>query len=342
MFACRSDTGASWKAVFLWALLLWVLALAVRLPGTGRDAPQTDELSWMRRSGRIISLIKAGNFSEATSFLWHPGIVPALVMATGQVSAKLIKRAIRPEAGADVQIDALRVSRISCALVSSLAPAILFLLLNLAVGWQAAIIGGMLAALDVQQVAYGRIAHLDGVFSVLVLLTISTYWYAVERNSLSAKVGAGIFWGLALATRTFAVVLIPIFFIYKLLRMMLLPAQGDRGDRSLLSISDIWTVLIGQTLMTSIFTRMRHYPSDYKLYLWEENSAADWIYAAGSALQGHAWLVFCFVLSGLGLLWLRSRRVEQGTPSRERRMAAFWWGLAAGYIVLTLTAFPAQ
>ena len=325
-----ASTGVQWKSALAWAFFFWIFSLVVCLPGTDSDAPQTDELSWVRRSGSIISRIGDGNIREFTSALWHPGIVPVLVMGAGQAGARLVKKTVSP-AGSAVAIDELRVSRVSCALFAALAPALLFLLLNAVFDRQTALLGGLLAVLDVQQIAYSRIAHLDGVFSVLVLLTVSIYWYAVEYNSIPAKIGAGIFWGLALATRTFAVVMIPIFVLFKTLRLRVIAPQQDGGERSWISAGDVWAVLVGQTVMTLLFTRMRHHPSDYKIYLQVDSAVADWVYSIGRMLQAHAAPVMLCLAGGLAVIWILSRR---------RKAAAFAWGAAAVYVILTLTMFP--
>ena len=64
----------------------FALSFLLRLPGLASDAPQTDEITWVKRSAVIVRKIKSGEIHEFSSHLGHPGVVPALVMAAGQVA----------------------------------------------------------------------------------------------------------------------------------------------------------------------------------------------------------------------------------------------------------------
>ncbi len=68
-------------------LLLYVFALVVRLWGITTPAPQTDEITWRKRSSQIIRVVKKEEYSKTTSHLAHPGIPPAMIMALGQLLA---------------------------------------------------------------------------------------------------------------------------------------------------------------------------------------------------------------------------------------------------------------
>ena len=321
------------KHIILCALLFWTFAFCVRLPNLSQDAPQTDEVTWVHRSEKMILHIKEGNISNFSSHCWHPGVIPGIIMSIGQITAKKINYLTNGQSELTPPLDKLWASRLACCFIASLAPAILFLFLYSVFGFQVAFLGALITSLEVEQVAYSRIAHLDGVFSVLILLSIFSYWYAVEYNKLWAKIISGIFWGLSLSTRTFAVVLIPIFLLYRLLRLYCTSDKQDKGERTFISASDFWVLLLGHTIMTLVFTRMWHYPSDYLISWNVQSPLADYIYSISKTLQLHLLPLSLLLFLALGILWVLAKKNIRLIPD-------FAWTSAFAYIILTLSISP--
>ena len=274
---CRCGT----RRLLTCALLLYIIAAAVRLTGIVSPALHPDEVNWRRRSFEVMRSLRAGHLAMVTKRLGHPGIPPALAMASGEAAGRKFNKYLQLEPGDRYYIDLTSSARIANALLSAGIAPLFFLGLAGVFGLRAAIFGGLLMTADIQHVGNSRLAHIDASLTVFTWSAVALYTSAVLRNSLKLKLLAGLCWGLGAATKPTVVALIPAFAAFKAIRNWMVPPAGDRAERALISWSDVWAVLLGQTLFAAVFTRLWWHDSEY-LWLFKIHSGlADFFYQTG-------------------------------------------------------------
>lgn len=287
---------------------LFLISLLARLPGILTSAPQPDERHWVSRSAEVNKRLLHKPW-ELTTHLGHPGIIPALSMALGQDIAKRINIYRGKEKGEPGYIYLLHASRVANAIISSFLASVVFLIGISLVSWQVAFLAAILVALDPLLSGFSAWAHLDTILTLLVTLTTLTYVTSVQRNSLILKLLAGVFWGLSIATKPTAAMLIPGFLLYRTLRYIgfLKKPKGERV--TLLDWSDVGTLVLGQVVFCSIYTRLWTHLSDYKVRLDIHSRLADSLWHTGQILQQHAliFLMIMLVLVGLAVFLFRQK-----------------------------------
>ncbi|MCC6954446.1 MAG: glycosyltransferase family 39 protein, partial [Deltaproteobacteria bacterium] len=269
------------------ACALFVMSAGVRLYRVSAGAIQVDEIHWKDRAHRIIGKIREGNWTQATHEPGHPGVPPALLMAAGQVIAQGVDERRGRSYGDPGYIDMYTSSRAATAAFASLLAPATFLALASVFGVTLAAIIGALLAFDPGHVGYSRLAHLDAVMTVFTVLSTILFYRAVEERRVGLKILSGICWGLALATKPTVLCLIPAFISYKVVRILTVDAAHDRGERRLVSISDIWAVIAGHIVLVVLYTRMWSHNSPYRTRLRVRSSLADGLYDFGMMLQAH-------------------------------------------------------
>ncbi|MCB0321929.1 MAG: glycosyltransferase family 39 protein [Bdellovibrionales bacterium] len=293
--------------VVVLSVLLLFLALLFRLPALRDDGPQADEIHWKSRSAQTLALLKQGDFASFTKHLTHPGVPPAIVMGVGQFLANRYNRANDLELGDPGFADRLVGARAANAFVSAFAAPAVFLLFLVPLGTTPALLAGLLLALDPHHIGLSRQAHLDSILTLCVLLTVGTYVHAVRLRRLSLKLLAGFFWGLAILTKPTALAVLPALAAYKLVRVLLVSKDTDKGERTIVSLSDVFAALVGQATFVLLYNRMWYHDSDYRIRLGIKSKLADGVYAVGSFLQATP-LVPLALLAGLGIATYALRR----------------------------------
>ncbi len=321
------------------ALLLFSIALGIRLHGVQEYFPVPDELLWRNRSNTIIKKARAGEYSNLTSHLDHPGVPPALLMA----AAGWIAERSQANKGIDEDhpdyIDRLSSARIAIATTSSLIAPMMFLASAPFTGVVTAFFGAALLTLDPHHISMSRMAHLDALLTLFVTLTVLLYGLSIEKKSLSLKLLAGVTWGLAVATKPTAAILVLCFLFYRLLRWITLRSQVSASERTLLNWSDIWTVILGLTTFSFIYTRLWHHQSDYLLRLHIRTVWAKYAYKFGLFWSSHpiaTATVVCVALASFLFVIVKSR---QQKLTWTYHLAMF--NLVIGFFVITMDVFPA-
>ncbi len=294
------------------ALGFYVLALAVRSYGIMAPAPQTDEITWRDRSKKIVAVAKRKDFAHLTSHLGHPGAAPALTMALGQVAGGRFNNLFKLNPGDAWYVDDLSSARIANSVFSSLIAPVVYLVAGGVLGVEAAVLSAMLAATDVHQIAYARIAHLDASLAVWVFCCLAAYFQAVQHASIRWKIIAGVLWGFSVSAKASAIALIFVFIVFKFLRLLIHPRCDDSGERSLVSWSDIWALIAGNAVLALTFTKLWPHKSDYLLRLGVVSSFADHVYRSGTFLQQHYLFALGLIVSTL-LVSCAVRIVRRGT-----------------------------
>ena len=273
------------------ALALFIFCIFFRFVVLDFGVIQPDELHWVTRSNKILR-IKNINPYALTSHLGQPGVVPALVMAGGiQITKKVYHLLSIPKE----EIDYLRVARLSIIIFSSFLIPIFFLVISSLVSTPIAFVSCLLLILDPRFIANSRIAHLDITQGLFVLISVVYYFYGVELKKHFYKILSGFFWGLSILTKPTAIALVPAFLIYRLLRIFyfkLNKNQKNLGEKSILSWSDFYCLVLGQLTFVCLYTRMWQFESEYTTRLKIHNQFTNFIYSLGEILANNIYIVF--------------------------------------------------
>jgi len=281
--------------VFL-ALLSFFVALGVRLYGVTTLAPHADEGHWVGRSAKLIWMLK-NDPAQATTHLGHPGIPPAAIMAFGQwVRGKVIdSQGITPEDPRYLyKLDACRL--VIAGASSLVVPVVFFGVLALLGVWPA-FLAAMFLALDPRHIGYSQMAHLDTILTLFVTAAIFLYVYAVQKNKLSLKLLAGACWGFAIATKPTAGILLVCFLVYRFLRCVIIPREKMKGERSLLSWSDVGAFVVGHACFAAMYTRLWTHASEYRGRLEVRTVVAKLFWRTGIYLKRHPELLAAIVIA---------------------------------------------
>ena len=318
--------------VFLRALLLgaifYLLAAALRLDGLMLVGPQADERLWLDRSYRVWTKLQEDP-AKATTHLGHPGIPPALLMAGAHWFALHYNGHYRLYPDSPGYLGTLEACRIVIAASAALiAPVVLWGAWALIGFWPALIASG-LVTLDPRMVGFARIAHLDALLTLFVTSSVFLYVLAVQRRRVWLKLLAGCCWGLAIATKPTAGMLLPIFMLYKFLRQLLVLPRNDRGERALVTWSDFGAFLMGHAVFALLYTRLWDHAGDYLVRLKVRIPLAGWLWQWGNFLQENPSVFVVLAAAGLLGLWgaVRMGGAEGGSWRRHFSMLLLFTGL---------------
>lgn len=232
-----------------WILILLIVSLSFSLflRLYALDAYLTvDEPNWHTRSAGFLQALRQGNL-EATYQSEHPGVMTMWSGVAGIYLSSLFDppgaAAVNAE-GHVFEMDELQSgsgvprltvwARAVIAVVTWLAICAIFLLLRQAIDQGAAALATILVALDPFFLFHSRVHHLDGLLTAFCALAMASLLiYRVRRKEDTGHANwylalSGAMAGLALASKTTAIVLIP----WALLSI-LLTGLTDRGDRQL-------------------------------------------------------------------------------------------------------------
>ncbi|MEA3345405.1 MAG: glycosyltransferase family 39 protein [Chloroflexota bacterium] len=329
------------RAWLLQAAGLFILALVPRLLNLGAFITW-DELMWVYRSVHFSQALLSGDWA-ATFRTGHPGVVTTWLGALGIGAQRLLLGlpssaewawllqlpALDPHDAVALQrlVPLLIAAKIPLTLVAALAVVGCWTLARRLLGPRAALLGGVLMALDPFLMGLSRVLHLDGLlasFMALGLLSLMTYLHSPsERRWLLLSAFAT---GLAALTKTPALFLLP-------LGALLLLAFGEKRLHNLL----LWGGLI-------IFTYVALWPAMWVAPLDTLSSVGG--KALGYATQAEATahffrgttvadpgplfypLVFLFRISPLTLLGLLASFLVWRLGSRRKRRV---WSVLLAY-----------
>jgi hypothetical protein len=239
-------------AVLLWrrpgavALLIFVLALAVRLPGLG-SFMTVDEENWMLRSaGFWHELFRNGN-PGGTFMTTHPGATTMWLAGAGisWQEARL---------GFDIDTSNLRHFRLVATVPIALTTAALIglsgWLLSRLFGLLPGGMAGLVLAIDPYLVGMSQIAHLDALLALFMMVAVLAFLTAGRQPMQSGRwlVLSGSFAGLALATKFLPALWLFVFFaavlaVHSRRLTVLIRVLGFVGGVALLALYAVWPAL---------------------------------------------------------------------------------------------------
>lgn len=323
-------------------LLIFVLAFSLRLAGLHEQAPESDELLWVKRSHGVLKQLREEPL-KATTHLGHPGVTPALLMAGSQA----IGSQINPVEQVKDFENRLFFSRLATAFVTALLGPLVILLATPLFGLFAASLSAFLLICDPRFIGFSRLAHLDATLTVLVTLCIFSYIYAVRSKSVPLKLLSGALWGLCIATKPTSALIVLGFIFYKLARNLLLRNTAQEtassitgnyitGETALISWSDIWAVITGHIVFASIYTRFWLHKSDYRLRLEIRSKAAQALWKTGRYLHNHLEVLTLLILCLAALLFLSSRYITNKKLLKNIKCCL----LTVSFLIISLAIFP--
>jgi len=196
-------------------LLLFALAFLARNVRLGSFS-WPDEVTWTARSIAFYAGLSQGDL-EATHQADHPGVVPMWGYG-GLLSLRALLAGNLPELYTmtterklvDIP-DLLATEALWTVLLTSLTVVGIYLLLKRILDWRVGFLAGLLVALDPFYLVHSRVVHVDGIltsFMTLSALAVAVYMVHPERKRYLAL--SAVLAGLALATKSPALVLVPL------------------------------------------------------------------------------------------------------------------------------------
>lgn len=177
---------------------LGAVALLVRVPGTDR-AFTIDERLWIDRAERFVDAIADGRFGDAIES-GHPGVTTMWI-------AGIAQRTLPDDA--DLRARYTR-ARLWIATVSAALIVLIWWLARRVIGELAALLGGLVIALDPFVLALNRLVHVDGLLALLMVASLVALAGSARGSGRGLLVLSGVMAGLSLLTKQPAVVLVPI------------------------------------------------------------------------------------------------------------------------------------
>ncbi len=221
--------------------LLFILLVSVLLRGSTlvSNHLHVDEPRWIVRGLFLIDSLRAGDAGALQRDHWTGRITPQM----SQLSAGLASESVTAIlTGAGVQLgDRLlptlppqdepfkRVfcARVFHALLSSLTPLLLFLLLRRRVSEAGAACAAGFLMFEPCIHYWGGMAHLEAVLTLAAPLSLLLYDMARRRGSIRLVVGAGVVFGLAFANRANAAAIPLALLVYTGIRIGTEPGGGE-------------------------------------------------------------------------------------------------------------------
>ncbi|MEI6633688.1 MAG: glycosyltransferase family 39 protein [Chlamydiota bacterium] len=235
------------RATILRASIVLGLAAVPRLWDLTGHSLSPDELLWSNSGRALVFNVRAREFMKATSALGHPGIVPAAMIGAGDT---YLGKGTSPFSFEI--LDPIAAWRLPIAAAGIATGLLLYLLGRLVLGEKIAFLAAILLSLYPPHIASSRVAMLDAVLTLFFLLTLLCYVISAERGSLGWKLSSGVFFGLALLTKTPA----------SLLPVMIAAWKGGarlldrRGKLRFWEAGDLAWLGVGLTIYFTIFTRL--------------------------------------------------------------------------------------
>jgi len=220
--------GAPKWLVRLFPLFLFCLSFLPRLVAIGRYVTP-DEPTWVYRSIQFREALLAGDWA-GTSVAGHPGVITTWLGATGMTVQLLLSEGARvsyewltkiatltPDNVAAFRHLAVLLTggRVAVALVNSLGVVAAYFLVRRLWGRKAAVVAGLLLALDPFLVGLSGLLHVDGLSATFVILSLLMLSVGLTPGKARERAwvwlaAAGALAGLAALTKTPTLLLLPV------------------------------------------------------------------------------------------------------------------------------------
>ena len=297
------------QATILRSAVVLALAAVPRLWDLAGHSLSPDELLWSDSGRALIFNVRAREFMKATSALGHPGIVPAAMIGAGDT---YLGKGTSPFSFEI--LDPIVAWRLPIAAAGIATCLLLYLLGRLVLGEKVAFWAAVFLSLYPPHIASSRVAMLDAVLALFFLLTLLCYVISAERGSLQWRLSSGVFFGLALLTKTPA----------SLLPVMIAAWKGGarlldrRGKLRFWEAGDLGWLGVGLGLYFTLFTRLWSDPRElpWGQFIHEIPRAATLI-GIINALGSLPWLLIAAgFLGATAAAWLlrggKARSISRG------------------------------
>jgi 4-amino-4-deoxy-L-arabinose transferase-like glycosyltransferase len=195
-----SHGGASRKVILspaVWALLLFLVALAPRLPGL-RLFLTTDEPFFVQETANVIAAFLRSDFQE-TYWHFYPGVTISWLSGLGLGAQWVIARLsgasnqLSPTYVHDAVLSSMVAVRIPYALLTACGVAGFYLLARRLFGHWTALLGALFIAFDPFYLAHSRVAHGDAPVTVFMGLSVLAFLvYLQETPRYNTRGVAGV------------------------------------------------------------------------------------------------------------------------------------------------------
>ena len=188
-----------------WIVGLAALAVAALLPRVLEHVSRAD--LWYQRSIRFYGAL--GSYDWASTYQqYHPGVT-TMWIAGGALAAFRTLTGATPEELLQYDVDAtgIGVAALAVVIVACLVGAVV--LLRSLFGGRVAWIAGALLAFDPFLLVSSKVLHVDALLACFVLLSVLAVLRYQRSPSAGAVVWIGVFAGLALLTKSPALLLLP-------------------------------------------------------------------------------------------------------------------------------------
>lgn len=256
--------GNNWNGQRPFLVLLFVLAFAVRLVAIGRYITP-DELIWVYRSVQFREALLAGSWAD-TVVAGHPGITTVWLGAL----AISLQRLLQPESAAVYQwitqlawfapdnmaalaqlSQFVTAARLLVIAVNGLGISLISLLVGRIWSARVGIGTGLVLALDPFLLGLTGLLHVDGLLATLTAVSLFAFigHYQSKRNGARWLLASGVAAGLALLTKTPAILLAPLLLCFILVQSWLAVA-APRARLAAASRDAIrWLAAFGATML---------------------------------------------------------------------------------------------
>lgn len=234
----RTSSHPSWGTL----LFLLLASLLLRYAALTGNHLHVDEPRWMVRGSFLINNLLEGDFEALQSGHWTGRITPEMSklsarLATGSVTALLTGAGVHlerklPELSAhDAPFRKISWARGLHALLSSLTPLLLFLLLRQCIPETGALLAAAFVMFEPVIQYWAAMAHLEAVLTLAVPVSLLLYDQARRQGSTLLVVLSGAVFGLAFANRANAAVIPIALVLYTAIRIWSSRSEGKSGTR---------------------------------------------------------------------------------------------------------------
>lgn len=345
MLGLSASADVRWR--LLPVLLVFCLAVLPRVLTLGRGLTTDEAYHWVAyRSADFLSAISAGRFAD-TMITGHPGVTTMWLGSIGLLLEQSVGAGLKPTptgvgastglnpapTGASFEMH-LTLMRLPVAVATSLIVVAGYVLLRRILGPTVALIAALLWATDPFLVAHSRLLHLDGMLTMLMLLAtlaLLAACFTADGARVSPRwpllILAGIATGLALLTKSLAILLAPIALLILITWGLLAPCHRlDRlGNKQSVAIhlicgkiSGSWFLVLGSglgVLLPALITAFLAWPA-----LWVTPSHAigsvvnEVIANGGTPQKGNFLLGTNFLTDAPGILFYPVTLFARLTP----------------------------
>ncbi len=178
-----------------------------------------DEWIWVPIGVKFVNALEDGQFSK-TKFSTRPGVSITWVSGlTTSLGTKFGSVQVKTTDQGSVFIDetGYKLNRIVFGVISALLVTLIFLLMTHLLSFKAAFAAGVLIATNPLVLFKGTLVWTDLWVALFMLASLQTYLIYWKNGSKNFLFFSGIFLGLAIATKTIGIMLLPTFFLAPLL-----------------------------------------------------------------------------------------------------------------------------